>query len=83
VDASVDRDLQAKALEARVNRVARELAVETGRPVRAWLSDVAYTLARGFDHEIIEVDGMPTFVVRLPGRASREEPPGDAGPRPD
>ena len=74
MDASTELELRAKALEARVNRVARELSVETGRPVRAWLGDVAYTLARGLDHEIVDVDGVPTFVVRYPAdEASRSD----------
>ena len=79
MDPSIELDLRAKALEARVNRVARELAVETGRPVRAWLCDVAYSLARGLDHEIVDVDGTPTFVVRRPGTAPGADAAGDAG----
>lgn len=72
-DASNDdlaaRELLAMALEARVNRIAQELARDTGKPVRHWLEQAAKLLCAGNEqHSIIEVDGVPMFAVRRPFR---------------
>ena len=62
-------ELLAMALEARVNRIARDLARETGKPVRHWLEQAARMLGTEQDsHLIVEVEGEPMFAVRRPFR---------------
>jgi hypothetical protein len=64
---SAAQELLAMALEARVNRIARDLARETGKSVRHWLEQAARMLCPEDDsHLIVEVDGEPMFAVRRP-----------------
>lgn len=62
-----DEERLAMALEARVNRIAHDLARDTGKPVRHWLEQAARMLCPGDKTPlIVDVDGVPMFAVRRP-----------------
>jgi hypothetical protein len=65
-DDVIAQERLAMALEARVNRVARELASDTGKPVRYWLEQAARMLCEGTEHAIVEVEGEPMFALKRP-----------------
>lgn len=62
----VAQERLAMALEARINRVARDLARDTGKPVRYWLDQAARMLCVGSEHTVVEVEGEPMFALKRP-----------------
>jgi hypothetical protein len=55
-------DARATELEQRIMRIARDLAAETGKPLRGWIEETALILA-GRAWRIEETPGGPVVVV--------------------
>ena len=60
-------DAQATELERRIMRIARDLAAETGKPLRGWIEETALILA-GRAWRIEETPTGPVVVVDRPYR---------------
>ena len=68
----IDAEALIAELEDRVNRIALDLAVETGKPVEEWIVDVARLLAPSLRYGIRPVDGGHRYVIdRTQGRRPR------------
>ena len=59
----IDAEVLVSEIEERVNRIARDLAAETGQPLEGWLVDVSRLLAPSLRYAIREVDGEPVYVI--------------------
>jgi hypothetical protein len=59
----IDAEALVTELEERINRIAADLAEETGRPLQEWLVTVSRLLAPSLRYAIREIDGMHVYVI--------------------
>ena len=59
----IDAEALVSEIEERVNRIARDLAEETGQPLQEWLVSVSRLLAPSLRYAIREVDGAHVYVI--------------------
>lgn len=62
LDSNESIDARANELEERIMRIARDLAAETGRPLRDWIAETARLLA-GHAWRIEDTPDGPVVVV--------------------
>ena len=65
----IDAEVLVSDIEEQVNRIARDLAQETGQPLQEWLVNVSRLVAPSLRYSIREVDGSHVYVIdRAQGR---------------